>query len=461
VTGNDERLVLVVHHVDAEGPLYEPMGAVFERIEEVFDLRIASPANKATLRSIQAGTLEEIPIRLRSEVAAAFSKHLLDFKSDWAQIEELLSRVRSPTFRRHVPDSFDRGWVFNWHVMDHAGFETNERSRDLGYLNVFNRYSEMLRDDGEPSGDELHWHFHPISFGREAHISATSYDNSSHELHQIISRRLIEKAWFPRVNRAGFHTVRPDSNLFLEQWIPFDASNQSIDQTAVHQSDARDGRFGDWRGAPDDWSVYHPALRDWRRPGELNRVIARCLNLKTRYRNVSEAEVEKAFAKADRGEAVYLGITNHDFREMSVEIAEFSSILSRVGERWPRVSFAYSGAIHAFRRVLGYSPLEVSEQGLQFTVAIQENVLRLRVTRGALFGPQPYLALKTRDGRFLHDNFDFGEADGEFSYTFDRQTVLLENLERIGVASNDRFGNCWIAQVDVATGAPATRYHGH
>lgn len=43
--------------------------------------------------------------------------------------------------------------------------------------------------------------------------------------------------WFPLVNRAGMHNERPDSNWFLEQWIPFDASNQSIEMMIIFQTD--------------------------------------------------------------------------------------------------------------------------------------------------------------------------------------------------------------------------------
>ena len=58
-------------------------------------------------------------------------------------------------------------------------------------------------------------------------MSATSYSNSTDVLYEIITRRIIDNNWFPTVNRAGFHTVRRDSSVFLEEWIPFDYSNQA------------------------------------------------------------------------------------------------------------------------------------------------------------------------------------------------------------------------------------------
>ena len=35
------------------------------------------------------------------------------------------------------------------------------------------------------------------------------------------------------VNRAGFHCERPDSHLFMEQWIPFDLSNMSTEDYSI------------------------------------------------------------------------------------------------------------------------------------------------------------------------------------------------------------------------------------
>ena len=33
--------------------------------------------------------------------------------------------------------------------------------------------------------------------------------------------------------------------------------------------------------------------------------------------------------------------------------------------------------------------------------------LTIKVTQGDVFGPQPFLAIKTKKGRFINDNFDF------------------------------------------------------
>ena len=96
--------------------------------------------------------------------------------------------------------------------------QKNPRRRDLGYHKIYDFYKKTL-DKNKKYKDALHWHFHPMSVYNEAHRCATSYVNSP-ELYTILCRKIIERNFFPSVFRAGFQAERPDSNLFLEQWIP-------------------------------------------------------------------------------------------------------------------------------------------------------------------------------------------------------------------------------------------------
>jgi len=435
--------VLCVIHVDTEGPLLEPFAETAQRLAHL--LGVDHPLERRPGETLEAWH-ERWAATLPAPVAAAFrvmgDPHLLRVHSSWQEVEAGFARVAEPAYRQSLADSFGQPLVVNWHVIDHAGFGNNPRHRDLGFGNVFRRYREMLATYG-CHRDALHWHFHPVAFSRDAHISATSYTNSYPVLNEILARRVIDHGWFPVVNRAGFHTVRPDSNLFLEQWVPFDASNQACesDQRTELQTDVANGRFGDWRGAPSDWSLYQPGFRDWRRPGELKRWIARCLNIRTRLRNINEAEVEKAFALARRtGRPAYLGVTTHDFREMSVEFRDFHGLLAGVAARHPDIPFRHCEAVEAFRRATGTLD-QAARQPLKLNLELSANLLRVRAVAGEVFGPQPFLALRNRLGRYVHDNLDFGAEAGSWTYTFDELTFPLAQVDRIGIAANDRFGN--------------------
>ena len=393
--------IFIVHHIDTEGPLKED----FNKTNPLID------------------------------------PHLSNYKESWAEVDEMLFRILSDDFRHEFKDNYGNGWIFNWHIMDHAGFDLNPRHRDLGYLNVFDHYVNILNQTNSSDKDEIHWHFHPIHYKKQANICATSYDNSYSILHQILCRRLIDRNWFPIVNRAGLHTERPDSNLFLEQWIPFDASNQSIENDDYYTN----GRFGDWKGAPNDWSIYQPDIYDWRKPGNCNRYISRVLNLKARFRNITINEIRNAFIKAkNENTHVYLGITDHDFREISIEIKNFYKILRQVSLEFPSVNFCFSKAINAFRTVLN---LNIDNDKITMESDVKKNLLRIRIKKGEPFGSQPYLAIKTKNEDYLHDNLDFGIFKKEYYYTFDEHTVPLEMVDQIKIAVNDKYGNQCINNV--------------
>ncbi len=102
------------------------------------------------------------------------------------------------------------------------------------------------------------------------------------------SRKILDLKWFPSVFRPGFHSIRPDSHWFLEQFIPFDISNQRTRVKENSQKDLSSGRFGDWRRAPLTWECYHPDHDDYQKKGKCRRWTARCLNIGTRTRLLTE-----------------------------------------------------------------------------------------------------------------------------------------------------------------------------
>lgn len=439
-------VVYIVHHVDTEGPLWENIEELFGRLKVIFEIDLEPTYEN--LEKLQKGQMD-MPLSLKKELAVAVDPHTIGFKRNWGMIEEMLYRIMSPSYRNLVIDSFDGGWIYNWHVMDHVGFGSdNPRHRDMGYHNIFDFYTYILKNTNS-FRDRIHWHFHPVPFYKQANIMATSYDNSISALHQILCHRLIDKNWFPVVNRAGFHAERVDSNLFLEQWIPFDPSNLAVDESEQpqHQKDQVNGRFADWRGAPTDWSLYHPSIYDWRQHGNANRIIARILNMKARHRNISVEEIEKAFTKAAKGENVYLGIANHDWREMAVEIDEFREMLLFVSAKYPDVKFRFSETVDAFRMVIGYSKEEIESNKLDLDVSLNGVTLMVNTRKGEIFGPQPYLALKTKNGDYFHDNFDFQLSKRSFSYVFDEYTIPLKNIDSFAVASNDKYGNTFVKKI--------------
>ncbi len=436
---SNEKTVYVVHCIDTEGPLYESLDATFQRLRELFDVDLET--SHATLKKLQN---QEMDLGGKEElIARVVDPKLLSYNDSWEKIETMLAEIMSEPFRKKLPDADGNGWVYSWHCLDHIDFQINPRRREMGYHNIHDRYVEFLDKYDSPM-DAIEWHFHPMSTYKEAHRCATSYLNSPH-LYEVLARRIIERKFFPAVYRAGFQTERPDSHWFLEQWIPFDATNMAIENPEEfdQHGDFKNGRSGDWRRAPNDWSIYHPHHDDYQKPGECRRYIARFLNISTRIASITQREVDRAFEKASGGEPVLMGVASHDWRHMGPEVDKVRELLSQAAKKYPDVKFKYARAKDAFNAVVN----DHKEEPLELKVELYEDDmprLRVEVVQGELFGPQPFLALRTKGGRFIHDNFDFGLDGKSWYYAFDHDTVPPEDMDCIGVASNNIHGNTFV-----------------
>lgn len=397
--------VYIVHCVDTEGPLCEE------------HLTLSGLTNDNVKNKTDEPRFEDF-----DQLVNWHRPHTL---GTWEGLAEKLATVTNKEFRNNQLDSNGKGWVFNWFCMDHIGFEENPRHRAMGFHTIFDFYDSMVTE--QDAGDAIYWHFHPLSIYKEGHRCARSYINSPN-LYEILSRRL------------------------LEQWMPFDFSNTASDDVDPEKNkDIVGGRFSDWRWAPIDWRTYHPHHDCHQLEGSCRRKIARCLNLISRFANVTEAELEKAFQRASDGESTLVAICSHDWRDMSVEIRYFQYLLDRVTNRYPNVKYVYSEAVEAFNAV--HPELESNKISLKCDISCSADGNPLRVdidtVSGKVFGPQPYFAIKTRSRRFIHDNLCLGTEFGKWFYEFGEDAVSPDDVSVIGVAANDAIGNQSIHVLDV------------
>ncbi len=447
--------VYIVHCVDTEGPLYEPLEATFDRLKEIYGLKLEPSAK--TLAQLQKGTLDLGSEDVVKAVAQSVDPKHLDYNDTWEKIDAMLDRLDSPDVRMALSDCNDHGWRINWHCLAHHGFDPakNPRRRALGVHTIFDHYTG--RYAGSPLGDSIHWHFHPVPRTRQVNHCATAYLGNP-VLFEIISRRILERQWFPCVNRPGFHAERPDSNWFLEQWLPFDIANINAGEKS-NQPDLNYGRFGDWRRAPREWSVYHPDHNDYQIPGSCNRAISRCLYLGGRFSRINQVEVDKAFAMARTGDVV-MAFTNHDFRDIIPDINEMQEMLKNAHKRFPDVHWEYSDAANAMRRTLGLddAPHAIFDLSLTPVKGLNSHRLDIRLDRTP-FGPQPWFCYKMKDGSVWHDNLDFGLEPCHWHYTFDEQNSVLGDIAMIGLATNSREGRTTVTLIDPTTGETNSSFH--
>ena len=436
-----EPTVYIVHCIDTEGPLYESLNATFGRLKEMFNIEI--DATKENLRKLQD---KKIPLSGREEtIALIVSPQLLEYNDTWDKIDSMHGELLSKNYREKMLDSYDNGWVFNWFCMDHVGFADNPRRRDMGYGNIHNHYLQLLTESSSEQ-DGLHFHYHPVSFNKKAHCPATHYFSTSPKIFEIISRRIIDHNFFPSVFRPGFHTTRPDSHWFLEQFIPFEYANQSGISDSDKFNDIGNGRFGDWRRAPVTWKPYHPSHDDYQKEGQCRRFIARSLNIGTRSRNIAQADVDMAFKEAHDGLPVIMSFNNHDYRDIRPDVDVLRGLIKESSLKYPDVKYKFSEAKEAFQNALMLEERNL----LKFDVEFDNNLMKVQANH-KIFGPQPFLCIKTKGGRYFHDNFDFQEPFKSWTYTFDSITFQLSKLEMIGLAANDDYGNTTVVHIDPDT----------
>lgn len=433
-----EKTVYVVHCIDTEGPLYESPEVPFNQIKTVLGIDIE--ASEKNLIKLQNGLLD-----LNGQEKAVkdlIDVHKMAINMDWDMLRKSLETITTDEFRNQLKDSNGHGWVYSWFCMDHVGFTgENPRRRDVGYHHIFDKYMEMVKK--QDKGDIVQFHHHPVSHSGNYHECGTAFWGRS-TLNDILTRRIIDRSWFPTAFRPGFHTERPDSHWFLEQWIPFDYGNQAMKEDETNQLDMMNGRFGDWRKAPIEWKPYHPSHDDYQKKGNCHRWITRCLNMNARIREISQEDVLEAFKTAQENGKAILAFTDHDYKDMKYDIERVRHFLKNAMVEYPKVKFEYTDAITAMRKCCN-----IPSKDLEMNCKIDyDNKIRLQVlTKEKIFGPQPYLALKTFDNDYIWDNFDF-EGENVWSYTFDCHSIEYGRIEKIGVAANNSFGKCKVMNYD-------------
>lgn len=431
--------VYVVHCVDTEGPLYQDTLAIFKQLKNIFGISIEP--SQENLKKLQE---KKINLDGKEEaVQNLVDKQKISTKGSWQEIDDMLNKITSKEFRNKLLDSEGNGWIYNWFCMDHVGFTgANPRKRDAGHHRIFDHYNKIVNE--QKLGDIIQFHHHPVSFSGNYNDSGTAYWGSGN-LNQILCRKIIDRQWFPTAFRPGFHTERPDSHWFLEQWIPFDYGNQSIKIEEYEQQDLAGGRFGDWRYAPIEWYPYHPSYDNYQMKGNCRRWITRCLNMYSRIRQLTLEDVREAFLEARNGKNVILSFTDHDYKDMIYEINYVRDLLAKVSEEFKDVKFQYVDAITAMRESLN---LEKKDINLKAQLIFSDSNPQLIVEcKNGIFGTQPYLAIKTYSGKYYWDNFDFSDKN-TWSYTFDNNTVDIAQVESIGIAANNDYGNCKVIIVD-------------
>lgn len=375
------------------------------------------------------GTLFVVPVI--NVMGPAIDPRHSDLLASWKDVDVAVRRLVDDGFRGSHRDTSGTPVIFSWFFIDWTGFTSNPVQRDFGEFTIFDHYRRTFGADLDRAGDAMYWMYnHPAASGIGNEWGLDWLQNS-HYL-EILSRYVIERAYFPSVVEVP--TEKNDTSHWLEQWFPFDVGNRNCAELELGAREA-DGKSSgsviDWRGAPDDWSEYHPDPADYRRPGMMRRTVFRLLDIKTRIYQLRESEIVKAFERCRSGRATFLAAYEHDFRDRAEAVQDLLlAPVARVAERYPDVPWRYATARDAARAVVGETP-----SGMTLSAELRESALRVTATARP-FGPTPFLCVKDQStGRYLHRPV---AVVGERVWEFARADLPEHGI--VGVAAADASG---------------------
>ena len=425
----------VVHIVDTEGTLSEPLKITFQRIYNLFGIKI-KPTQSNFKKILNRRINLSLNTSIKNAFYKAFNKNVLNYNSTWKEINKQSDVIFEKSFRDKYKDSFGKGWIINWNCVDHVGYKSNPQKRNIGFHKIFDYYNNRIKK--HKSSDNIYFHFHPIPLSGAANKSGNHYFSTSNNIFQILCRRIIERKWFPSVYRPGFHIERPDSHWFLEQYIPFDYGNQSHSGYKPEKY-----RFENWEGAPMSWTPYHPDFADYKKKGNCKRWIARCLNIGTRFALIDQKEVNKAFSEFKKKKKVILAFTNHDERNMLPDFETIHKMLEKASNKF-KIKFKYSDAKNAFR----YAMRLKKRKKLNFNIILKKNFIKIS-SNHQTFGSQPFLAIQDKKGKFHHENFSIIKSYRKWIYYFDSHSIEPDKIKFFAFASNDDYGNTTIVKINL------------
>lgn len=174
-------------------------------------------------------------------------------------------------------------------------------------------------------------------------------------------------------------------------------------------------------------------------------MIFRCLNMGSRLRMLNVSHVHQAFVEAQKHGGAILAFSDHDYRDIRPDIEAVRVMIAEVRPKFSDVSIRFSGAEEAVRDLLGVG----AESSPELSLRLDGNRLVIKTEKGDIFGPQPFLALKSRGGRVFHDNLDVQVPGRLWTYTLDDQTLPPSALALAGVGTAGRHGGFHVVRLEI------------
>ena len=130
---------------------------------------------------------------------------------------------------------------------------------------------------------------------------------------------------------------------------------------------------------------------------------------------------------------------------MTEDLINFKKLLSEVKKKYPTVKIKFSGSHEAAKDLTRKKDLPIN-----IKIYLKKNrLIVIKNSKRNLFGPQPFLSVKTKKNKYFHDNFDVIIPKKKWSYIFDEHTIPLKQVKSIGVGTAGEFGNFCVKNINL------------
>ncbi len=349
--------------------------------------------------------------------------------ASWDAVDAAMGKLLDSGFRSRYPDPAGGTLRIGWFFLTWTGFTENPRKRAFGYHAVRDHYLRCFGDRIAACGDEQCWHYHHPPASGVANEWGLDWAHGD-EYARILSRQVLERAWFPAGFRSGGTILGPASSRWVDAWFPLDYSNRAPLTLPG---------LVDWSGGIADWTLYHPDPEDVRRSGAGHRWMARCLDLETNVHVLSVEDVAAGFERARTGRPAIVACFDHDYRDIAGRIDRLRELVRDVSARYPGVPWRYAGPIEALRAYLGVP----APPRLELEVADHAGAVHVR-TSAPVHQALPWLALRLPSGEVSHVEEGLLRLD-ETRWRWDQPPGL--EWEELGVAASTGLGEAAVAVV--------------
>ena len=142
-----------------------------------------------------------------------------------------------------------------------------------------------------------------------------------------------------------------------------------------------------------------------------------------------------------------LAFCDHDFRDMSYDVDEVYNFIQTTASKYPDVKWINSKASEAARIVTKAlrTPINIKaywDEDCSNRLVIETNI--------DTFGSQPFFAVKLKGDKYIVENIDIQIPKRKWTYTFDDDSIHLEDIDKIGIASNSLHGTSDVLIFDLS-----------